>query len=250
MELEGRVALVTGGARRVGRVIALELARRGAHVIIHYHRSEEEALHTVEELLSLGVHAGRTQGDLADPLDVEKIFVAAEALSGRVDVLINNASTFQAREILELSPKEWDQVMAVNLRGPFLCSQRAAHLMLAHGQGGAIVNIADVAGLIPWTRYPHHSVAKAGLIMLTKVLAKALAPHIRVNAVVPGPILAPEGIAPERWERLGEVLPMGHTGSPENLAQTVITLIENDFMTGAILNVDGGDTLLGSLDML
>ena len=194
MDLEGKVALVTGGARRVGRAIALALAARGMDVLVHYHRSEAEAQETVEQIRALGVRAEAAQANLGNPLDIEHMVVVLENYFGRVDVLVNNASTFQARDALEMTIDEWNYVMAVNLRAPFLCCQRAAHLMLARASQGVVVNIADVAGLVPWPRFPHHSVSKAGLIMLTEVLAKTLGPEIRVNAVVPGPVLTLAGI--------------------------------------------------------
>ncbi len=249
MDLQGKVALVTGGARRVGRTIALGLAACGMDVLVHYYRSEAEARETVEQVRALGVRAEAAQANLDNPLDIEHMFVVLESYFGRVDVLVNSASTFQTRNVLEITVDEWNYVMAVNLRAPFLCCQRAAHLMLARASQGVIVNIADVAGLVPWPRFPHHSVSKAGLIMLTEVLAKSLGPQIRVNAVVPGPVLKPEGMPYARWRALGEALPLRRTGEPENIAQAVIALAENDFITGAVLKVDGGDSLVGSVDV-
>ncbi len=250
MDPKGKVALVTGGARRVGKTIALGLAARGMDVLIHYNRSEEEAQETVAQISRLGVRGEAVQGNLGNPLDIERLFVALESYFGQIDVLVNNASAFQAREVLELTVDDWNYVMAVNLRAPFLCSQRAAHLMLARGTPGVIVNIADVAGLVPWPNFPHHSVSKAGLIMLTEVLAKSLAPDIRVNAVAPGPMLKPEEMPHHRWEDLGRVVPLRRTGDPVHVMQAVIALIENDYMTGTVLKVDGGDSLVGSIDAL
>ncbi len=250
MDLKGKVALVTGGARRVGRVIALALAQRGMHVMVHYNRSEEAAAQTVEEIRALGVRGEMVQGNLGNPLDIEQVFVAHESHFGQLDVLVNSAATFESGDVLELTVEDWNYVMAINLRAPFLCSQRAAHLMLARGTGGVIVNIADIGGIVPWVRYPHHSVSKAGLIMLTKVLAKSLGPELRVNAVVPGAVLKPEHMPDARWEQMGKVLPLRRVGGPEHVAHAVIALAENDFITGAVLHVDGGDTLLGVADFL
>lgn len=249
MDLTGKVALVTGGGRRVGRAIALGLAERGMNVVVHYNRSDVDATNTVEALRARGVSAELAQGNLGNPLDIEHVFVAVESYFGRLDVLVNSASTFVTGDVLEMTVGDWNYVMAVNLRAPFLCSQRAAHLMLARQAPGAIVNIADVAGQIPWTRFPIHSVSKAGLIMLTQVLAKSLGPHIRVNAVVPGPVLKPDPMPDARWDALGAALPLGRTGEPENVVQAVLALVENDFITGSVLNVDGGDSLLGSIDV-
>lgn len=248
MELRGRVALVTGGARRVGRALALGLASRGADVLVHYHRSAAEAEQTAGEIRALGVRAEAAPADLSDPAAIAALFDALRAHFGRIDVLVNSASAFQPADLLDVTVEDWDAVMAVNLRAPFLCSQHAARMMQAAGGEGAIVNVADIAGQVPWVRFPHHSVSKAGLIMLTRVLAKSLGPGIRANAVVPGPVLKPEAMPEARWQALGDALPLGRTGSPQNVVQAVLALVENDFITGAVLNVDGGDALLGSID--
>jgi NAD(P)-dependent dehydrogenase (short-subunit alcohol dehydrogenase family) len=250
MDVRGKVALVTGGAHRVGRAIALALAKQRADVIIHYNRSEEKAAETVRELRALNVRAEMVQANLGNPMSIEEMFAQIETYFGRLHVLVNSASAFQAKDILEVTIEDWNYTMAVNLRAPFLCSQLAAHLMLARGEGGCIVNISDIAGQEPWERYPHHSVSKAGLIMLTKVMAKALAPELRVNCVVPGPVMKPDLMPDARWQRLGEVIPMKRTGDSENVAKAVLALIENDFATGAVFNVDGGDSLVGSTDLL
>lgn len=248
MDLTDKVALVTGAARRVGRAIALGLAGRGASIIVHYRSSEADARHTVADLRALGVRAEAFRADLGRPVEIGALFEAAARDFGRVDVLVNSASTFRPGNVLEVTAEDWDAVMNVNLRAPFLCSQHAARLMLERG-GGVIVNIADIAGQVPWVRFPHHSVSKAGVVMLTKVLAKSLGPDVRVNAVVPGPILKPDDMPDTRWERLGVVLPLRRTGDPGNVVQAVLALVENDFVTGAVLNVDGGDALLGSVDL-
>lgn len=250
MDLSGKVALVTGAAHRVGRIIALALADRGAHIVVHYHRSETLAASTAQEVRTMGVQSEVVRANLGIPLEIDDMFVRIEAHFGRLDVVVNSASAFQARDFLSLTLEDWDYVMGINLRAPFQIGQLAAHLMLARGGGGVIVNVGDVAGQRPWARYPHHSVSKAGLLMLTQVMAKALAPQIRVNAVVPGPVLKPDRMLDERWDKLGESLPLKRVGQPEHVAQAVLALIENDFITGSVLNVDGGDSLLGSLDAL
>ncbi len=250
MDIHGRVALVTGAAHRVGKVIALALAERGAHIVVHFNRSEEAAHETEAEIRALGVQAIMVRANLGNPLEIEDMFTQVEAFFGRLEILVNSASTFQSADLLELTLDAWNYVMAINLRAPFQCGQLAAHLMLARGTGGVIVNVADVAGQRPWLKYPHHSVSKAGLLMLTQVMAKSLGPDIRVNAVVPGPVLKPERMPDARWYHLGQMLPLKRTGRAENVGQAVVALVENDFITGAILNVDGGDSLLGSLDVL
>ena len=250
MELKGKVALVTGGAHRVGKAIALRLAHEGASVLIHYHRSEKEARQTLDEIMAVGGVAEPLRGNLGNPLDIERMFVALEARFGRLDVLVNNAATFHSGHILEETIEDWNYIMSINLRAPFLCSQRAAHLMLARDAEGVIINIGDAAGLDSWRRYPLHSVSKAGLLMLTKVLAHSLGPRIRVNAVVPGPVLAPAGIDAQRWRRIGATLPLERTGTPEAVAHAVLALIENDFTTGTIFAVDGGYSLLNASDLV
>lgn len=250
MDLRDKVALVTGGAHRVGKAIAMALAARGAHIIIHYNQSEEKAQETSREIRGMGVRSVAIRANLGNPVSIEEMFVHIEAQFGKLHVLVNSASAFQAKEFLSISLEDWNYTMAVNLRAPFVTSQLAAHLMLARGEGGCIVNIADIAGEEPWERYPHHSVSKAGLIMLTRVSAKSLAPDIRVNCVVPGPVMKPDRMPDARWQRLGEVIPMKRTGGAENVAQAVLAMVDNDFMTGAILNVDGGDSLVGSTDLL
>jgi pteridine reductase len=247
MDLTSKVALVTGAGRRVGRAIALGLAGYGASIVVHYRSSEAEARQTVADIRALGVRAESFRADLGQPEDIAALFEGVMRSFGRIDVLVNSASTFHAGDVLDVTVEDWDRVMNVNLRAPFLCSQHAARLMLDRG-GGVIVNIADIAGQVPWVRFPHHSVSKAGVIMLTKVLAKSLGPEVRVNAVVPGPVLKPDEMSDARWERLGAALPLRRTGDPGNVVQAILALIENDFMTGAVLNVDGGDSLIGSVD--
>ena len=244
MELNGGVALVTGAARRVGKAIALALAHEGMHILVHYGGSAEEAGQTVEEIAGLGVVAQKAQADLSQPDDIERLFQAVRGHFGRLDVLVNSASTFQKKDFFEVTLEDWDRVMAVNLRAPFLCSQHAARLML-EGEGGAVVNIADLIGMRPRRSFPHHSVSKAGLIMLTQVLALSLGPDIRVNAIAPGAILPPATLDTDTWDRMGAELPLKRTGGPENVQQAVVYLLKNDFMTGHVLVVDGGESLLG-----
>jgi pteridine reductase len=249
VNLKDRVALVTGGAHRVGKVIALSLAQQGASVLIHYHRSEQQARQTLDEITALGGIAEPLKGNLGNPHDIERMFVVLEARFGRLDVLVNNAATFHRGHVLEETIEDWDYVMDVNLRAPFLCGQRAAHLMLARGTDGVIINIGDAAGIDPWQNYPIHSVSKAGLLMLTRVMAHSLGPRIRVNAVVPGPVLAPPDMAINRWEQIGAALPLERTGTPEAVAQAVLALVENDFATGTVFTVDGGYSLLNASDL-
>lgn len=242
MELRGKKALVTGAAHRVGRSIALALAQRGCDVAVHYHGAEAEAEATEREAEALGVRAVRAQADLRLAEDVVRMFETIDASLGRIDVLVNSAATLEAQELLSLTEADWDGVLDLNLRGPFLCLQQAARRMLA-GDGGAIVNISDSAAHWPWPRYPAHSVSKAGLEMLTRVAAVALAPKVRVNAVAPGPVEKPGRMPEGRWNALGRALPLARTGTSQDVAEAVVFCLENDYITGEVLFVDGGDHL-------
>jgi NAD(P)-dependent dehydrogenase (short-subunit alcohol dehydrogenase family) len=243
MDPKGKVALVTGGARRVGRGISLGLARAGAHVVINYNRSADEAERTVADLQALGVRALAVQGDVARPEDVHNLIAQTRDTFGRLDILVNSAATFERTPFLEITPEAWDHVLDVNLKGPFMLTQSAAPLLSANGDG-AIVNIADLSALQAWPSFAHHGAAKAGLVNLTRVAARALAPAIRVNCIVPGTVLPPEaydGIAGDgtRERRL-----VADEGQPDDVARAVLYLIESNFVTGDTLIVDGGRHLL------
>jgi pteridine reductase len=240
MELDNRVALVTGAGHRVGKAIAMELARAGAHIVVHYNQSEATALETASQLRELGVRAVPIQADLGDVEQVDQLFQKLDAAFGTLNILVNSASIMPHGDILALSLEDWQQALDVNLTAPFLCAQFAARVMLARG-GGVIINIVDGSALKPWSRYPAHSVSKAGLDMLTRILAKALAPDIRVNAVAPGPVLKPAEWSDERWERTATGTLLKRTGSPSDVARAVRFLIEQDYITGETLVVDGGE---------
>jgi NAD(P)-dependent dehydrogenase (short-subunit alcohol dehydrogenase family) len=239
MPLSGQVALVTGGAHRIGKAIALELARAGADLVIHYHRAASAARDTANEISALGCQALIVGADLGDVTAITRLFTAVEREFGGLDVLVNSASVFKATDFLTMTPEQWDLTLDVNLRGPAFCAQAAARLMLPRG-GGHIVNIADVIGLQPWPRFPHHSVSKAGLIMLTQVLAATLAPTMRVNAVAPGPVLKPPAMSNERWREIGAASLLGRPGQATDVAEAVLFLVRSDYITGEVLVVDGG----------
>jgi len=243
MLLEGKVVFVTGSARRVGRAIAMAFADQGANLVIHHASpsSAARAQTAVEEAKKRGVNAVITTGDQGNPDDVSRMMMEIQACYGRLDVLINSAALFRRADFLEIDHAGWQRVMDVNLTGPFLLTQATARLMIGGGIQGAIINIADNAGLQGWAAYPHHSVSKAGLVMLTKVSALALADKgIRVNCVVPGPVLAPPG-AEETFEMVVERLPLGRSGNPRDVADACVFLSQNEFATGSILRVDGGE---------
>jgi NAD(P)-dependent dehydrogenase (short-subunit alcohol dehydrogenase family) len=244
LDLKDRVVCVTGSARRVGRAIALGFAQEGAHLVIHHHASPEEAAGAVEEVRSYGVDALVVSADQFDPAAVECLFCAIRAHYGRLDVMVNSAAGFKQTPLLDVTFSEWQAVLGVNLTGPFLCTQQAARLMIAGGQGGAIINISDNSGLNPWPARPHHSISKAGVIMLTQVAALALAEHnIRVNCVVPEPVLRPAGEPEEVLDAIAQGLPLKRIGHPQDIARACVFLARNDFATGAIVRVDGGEGL-------
>lgn len=255
MELAGRVALVTGAARRVGRAIALELGRRGAHLAVHFRGSESEAEETVQTLRGMGVEAHALPADLRDPAAIDDLFEAFDRRFDRLDILVNSAASFRRIPFAETTAGDWDDALAVNLRAPFLLSQRAAERARRAPRREApalIVNLADRSGVGVWSGYAAHGVSKAGLLHLTKVAALELAPEVRVNAIVPGAILPhparrPDEIAAAEaaFQALGRALPLRRTGSPEVVARAVVFLAESDFITGAVLPVDGGEHLLG-----
>jgi pteridine reductase len=239
-KLTGKVAVVTGGAKRLGRAIALHLAREGADVIVHYHRSPAEAQEVVTEITNLGRRAIRLPADLAKKPDIDKLFANANKEFGRLDILVNNASNFLQTDFASITEEIWDAALDVNLKAPFFCSQSAAPLLKKNN--GVIINLSDVAGFLGWTGYIPHSVSKAGVSMLTRVLAKALAPEIRVNAIAPGTITMP-GDPPELAADFIKRAPLQRTGTTGDVTAAISFLINSRFLTGEILVLDGGRTL-------
>jgi len=240
-----RVALVTGGAVRVGRVISLHLAEAGYDLVVAYRSSAEAAQALAAELRAMGRRCELVQADLADPDGAEAVVGAARSGFGRLDVLVNSASSFEPARLLDVDARAWDEVMAVNARAPHLTVRAAADLL--REARGAVVNIVDLSAFQPWTGFPHHAVSKAALAHLTRIQARALAPHVRVNAVAPGAVLRPEGWSPERWEAVAERAPLQRAGTPDDVAAAVRYLAEAPFVTGQVLAVDGGRSL-GTLD--
>jgi NAD(P)-dependent dehydrogenase (short-subunit alcohol dehydrogenase family) len=244
MELQGKVVLITGAAVRVGRAIARAMAGRGANVAVHYHRSRAEAEELVDELRSQGVRAEAFTANLEEGNEIRRLVAEALAAMGRIDVLVNNAAIFPRAPLLETTEELWDRTLDTNLRAPFLCAQAVAPHMLERGSG-KILNLADVAAFRPWPNYLAYCVSKAGVVTLTQLLARALAPGVQVNAIAPGAILFPEGWDAEKRERLLAQIPLRRTGDPEDIARTALYLIEgSDYVTGAVIPVDGGRLLV------
>jgi len=250
MEIQDCIALVTGGAHRVGKAIALALAREGAHVIITYHASADQAAQTVSEIEALGVRSMAIRCDQRDIAQIDALFDAITQHFGRLDILVNSAAIMKRTPVFDTTPEDWDRVMHTNLRGPFFIAQAAARLMRSNPQDasppdalGCIVNIADSAAVRPWPSFIAHTVSKSGLVALTKALAVALAPAIRVNAIAPGAVLKPVDWDDERWNELSSKIPLRRNGSAEDVAQAVLYFIRSDFVTGELLVVDGGREL-------
>lgn len=238
--LEGRVALVTGAAKRVGRSIALRLAADGADVVINYMTSQTEAEELAREIEGMGRRALAVEGDVAQRKDVENIFATIEVKFRRLDILVNNAGMFFAAKFEELTEEQWDRILDTNLKSQFLCAQAAAPMMKRRGRGH-IINISSLGGLLAWPLYTHYCVSKAGVIMLTRCLARALGPEILVNSVAPGTIQFP-GEKPD--EDYIQRVPLHRVGTGDDIAEAVAYFATSDFVTGQILAVDGGRTLV------
>jgi NAD(P)-dependent dehydrogenase (short-subunit alcohol dehydrogenase family) len=232
--MNGQVILVTGAAKRIGRGIALRLAREGARVAIHYSSSEAEARATAAEC----GNAPLFRADLEKVAEIERLFADVQQHFGKLDGLVNNAARFTMRDPLKITEADWDFVHSVNLKGTFFCCQHAAKIMLAGG-GGRIVNISSLGGLRAWPEHAHYCASKAGVIHMTRALALAWAPKITVNSVAPGVI--PFGEPDERVKHLIAKTPAGRGGTPDEIADAVVFfLTASDFMTGQVLAVDGG----------
>lgn len=236
MRLEGARAMVTGAAVRVGREIALELARAGAHVLLHHRASAGEAEATAAEIRALGADCTLLRGDLGDPADLLRL--GEEAADA--DVLVNSASIFPRTPLADLTIEAFDEILAVNLRAPFFLARTVGLEMKRRGRG-AIVNIADWAARRPYTGYLPYCVSKAGLVAATEGLARSLAPEVRVNTVAPGPVMLPEDMTEETRRAVLRGTPLAREGTPGDVARAVRFLVEgSDFITGAFLTVDGG----------
>ena len=232
--LNGRVVLVTGAAKRIGRGIALRLAKEGARVAIHYSGSEKEALATAAECGNAPVF----RANLESVAEIERLFTEVTGHFGRLDGLVNNAARFTRIDPLQVTEADWDFIHDVNLKATFFCCQQAARRMLA-GEGGHIVNLSSLGGIRPWAHHSHYCASKAGVIMLTHALAKAWAPKVSVNSVAPGVI--PFGGHDERVERLISATPAQRAGTAEEIADAVLYfLTASKFVTGQVLAVDGG----------
>ncbi len=241
--LRGQVALVTGAGRRIGREIALTLGRAGANVVVNYQHSKAEAQATVQEIKAFGVRSVALRADISRTAQVRRMFRRVEEQFGQLDLLVNNAGVFFPARWDRLTEGDWDRVLGVNLKGPFFCAQAAARIMQRR-KCGRIVNISSLGGLQAWPDYPHYCSSKAALIMLTRCLAKALAPHIQVNSVAPGTILFPEEKRSRMIQHVIQATPLKKAGNAVDIASMVLYLASHgDFVTGQIFVVDGGKSI-------
>ncbi len=239
MELRDRVALVTGAGRRLGRAMARALAGRGMAVAIHHHASAAGAEELRDEIVATGGRAACFAADLTDAGAATELPGRVAAELGRLDVLVNSAAVMHQLTFEETTPAQYDAVLDLNLRSVFFCSQGAAPALRA--ARGKVVNMADLSGIQPWPGFAVHSISKAGVVMLTRVLALALAPDVTVNAIAPGAVLVPEDYDAEERDRLVRATPLRRLGAPEDAVAALLYLLEGgDFATGEVLTVDGG----------
>ena len=239
MDLTGRVALVTGAGRRLGRALALGLGRRKMSVAVHYHASAAEANATLHDLRELGVDGETFAGDLRDVAQARALPARVAERFGRLDVVVNSAGVMLPASVEETTPELWDEVMNLNLRAAFFVAQAA--LPWLRPVNGRVINIADVGGLEVWPRYAVHCISKAGVIMLTRALALAMAPEVTVNAIAPGAVMPPDEWAADARAHLARTTPLGRLGGPDDVVAAALYLLEGgDYVTGETIVVDGG----------
>lgn len=238
-----KVALVTGGAVRIGRAISLGLAEAGYDVVVNYRSSEAEALAVSRQIRDGGRHCVVARGDVSRSGEVEAVAHRVRDEFGRLDLLVNNASIFPRKPLMDVEEEEWDRVMEVNLKGPFLMVKATADLLTT--ARGCVVNLVDLSAFQAWREFPHHSVSKAGALHLTRVMARCLAPRIRVNAIAPGPVLLPDDYDEEKSRKAADRTALGRLGAPEDVLRTILFLDRSPFITGEVIVVDGGQALSG-----
>ena len=239
MRLEGRTALITGGAKRVGRAITLAFARAGANVVINYNASADAASDTAAAAEALGVEALTARANVSDYAEVGAMVDAAVDRFGTIDVLVNNASSFLPDPLPTDDLSVWHHSIDTLVHGPFYCANRVAPAMLAN-DGGVIIGIGDLTAFEPWPGFAGHAVGKGAILSLTRQLALELAPTIRANAVVPGPALRPLDYDDETYQRVADDTLLERWGTPEEMAHAVLFLVEADYITGEVITVDGG----------
>jgi pteridine reductase len=243
MDLKNKVALVTGGARRVGRAIALDLATHGTSIAVHYHTSQTEADSVAAEITTSGRKAQSFRANLEHVAEIEQMVTNVLDTFGRIDILVNSASVFAPTPIEKITEHDWDSNLDTNLKAPFFLSKFAAAAMRKQG-AGKIINLGDWAAIRPYKDYLPYSVSKSGLIGLTKALAKELAPEVQVNCIALGMVIPPESYTKEEVDRLVSRTLTKKMGTPEDVARAVLFFCETDLATGAILTLEGGRLLV------
>ncbi len=231
------LALVTGGAHRLGKAFALTLARNGYDIVLHYHAAEDDALQTKLEVEALKRHCSLAQADLTDPAQLQQLLSTFRSLN----VLVNSAAIMAAENIISFPLADWDAALDLNLRAPFLLAQACAPKM---PPGSSIINISDMGAHKAWSRYPAYTVSKAALESLTKILARALAPDIRVNAIAPGFVLQSDVVPAEEWQRLIGRVPLKRAARSDEITSALEFLLQNQYITGQTIVVDGGYSLI------
>ena len=235
------LALITGSAHRLGKAFALTLARMGYAIALHYRGSVTEAEKTASEIRAIGVDCLPIRADLTNPEKIDFLFSLVDEMKAQLKVVVNSAAVMPVGNARDLDLNKWDLALELNLRAPFLIAQHAAKRM---GAGGLIVNISDIGAQKSWSRYPSYTVSKAGLESLTKMLARSLAPAIRVNAIAPGLVLPGDFVTPAQWNALVEKLPLKRAATLQEITSTLEFLIKNEYITGQTIVVDGGYSLL------
>lgn len=235
------LALITGSARRLGKAFALSLARMGYAIALHHRGSVDEADRTAQEIRALGVDCLPIRADLTAADKIDFLFSMVDEMKAPLRVVVNSAALMTVGNLREMELRDWDSALDLNLRAPFLIAQQAAKRM---ADGGLIVNVSDVGANKAWTRYPSYTVSKAGLESLTKLLARSLAPRIRVNAIAPGLVLQSDVVTDEAWQSLLERLPLKRAATLEEITSTLEFLIKNEYITGQTITVDGDYSLI------
>jgi len=238
MELRGRTAIVTGAGHRVGRALAVALGQRGMRVVVHYNTTADGAHETLRVIESAGGQGVTVGADLTKAEEIPRVVDVALTHFGGIDVLVNSAAIMVRLPFGDVQPEQWDQTMDLNVRAPFFLTQAAApHLRKSRG---VVVNIADLAAFEAWPGYIPHGISKSGVVYLTRALASVLAPDVRVAAIAPGTVLLPEGWSKQDAERLRRTTPLAREGSPEDVARTMLFILDSDYLTGETIIVDGG----------
>ncbi len=235
------LALVTGSAHRLGKAFAISLARMGYSIALHHRGSVTEAEQTVKEIRALGVDCLPIRADLTMPEKIDFLFSMVDEFNTPLKVVVNSAAIMPVGNPRTLELHDWNSALDLNLRAPFLIAQHAAKRMT---DGGLIVNVTDIGAQKAWSRYPSYTVSKAGLESLTKMLARSLAPEIRVNAIAPGLVLPSDVVTPETWQKLVERLPLKRAATLDEITSTLEFLIKNEYITGQTIVVDGGYSLV------